>query len=287
MTHRFSSRLFVRRSGQRVAKAAPVLMGVLSACLLSACGSDEVGQLREPLTETKAAQINQRDIDSFLTSIKLKNCTFVAGGGSGTFTPSSELSQVLYGDPNGSAHKLTFPIPTISSPSATIDITSLEAEMATTGIALSGANANVNVSFHGLLKVSVTVPIFGKLPAEILIRSSSLTVALSYDKATERAKASSVTSKFDVKTQKCGGSGWCNGIVDGILKSNLATWVEAPLRDAVTKGLDSDSATEGVQDLVIAMYNIKDHQATPWTMDAHTLSLAAGAFSFSATRTVP
>ena len=299
MTHRFSARFSAQRSGQvagqaasqtanqTAKKTAPVLMGVLSACLLSACGSDELGQLREPLTETKAAQINQHDIDGFLTSIKLKNCTFVVGGGTGTFTPSSELSQVLYGDPNGSAHKLSFPVPTITSPSATVDITSLEAEMATTGIALSGANANVNVSFHGLLHVSVTVPVFGKLPADILIRSSSLTVALSYDKATERAKSSAVTSRFDLKTQKCGGSGWCNGIVDGILKTNLATWVEAPLRDAVTKGLDSASATQDLQDLVTTMYNIKDPQATPWTMDAHTLGLSAGAFSFNASRTVP
>ena len=35
------------------------------------------------------------------------------------------------------------------------------------------------------------------------------------------------------------------------------------------------------------MYNIKDHQATPWTVDAHSLGLAASAFSINATRTVP
>lgn len=283
MTHRFSARFMAQFS----AKVAPVLVSVCSACVISGCGSDDISQLTEPLTETKAGQINQSDINSFQTGIKLSNCSFVVGGGNGTFTPSSELSQVLYGDPNGAAHKLTFPVPTITSPSATVDITSLEAEMAATGITLSGANANVKVSFHGLLHVSVTVPVFGKLPADIQIKSSSLTVALSYDKATERAKASSVTSKFDIKTQKCGGTGWCNGLVDGLLKSNLATWVEAPLRDAVTKGLDSASATDGVYELVGAMYNIKDHQATAWTVDAHSLGLAASAFSFNATRTVP
>lgn len=283
MTHRFSARFMAQLS----AKVTPVLVGVCSACVISGCGSDDISQLAEPLTESKAGQITQTDVSSFLTGIKLSNCTFVVGGGNGTFTPSSELSSVLYGDPNGAAHKLTFPVPTINSPSATVDITSLEAEMASTGITLSGANANVKVSFHGLLKVSVTVPVFGKLPADILIRSSSLTVGLSYDKATERASASSVTSKFDIKTQKCGGSGWCNGLVDGILKGNLATWVEAPLRDAVTKGLDSASSTEGLYDLVGAMYNIKDHQATPWTVDAHSLGLAASAFSFNATRTTP
>ena len=283
MTHRFSARFMAQLS----AKVAPVLVSVCSACVISGCGSDDISQLTEPLTESKAGQINQTDIASSQTGIKLSSCTFAVGGGNGTFTPSSELSSVLYGDPNGAAHKLTFPVPTISSPTATVDITSLEAEMASTGITLSGANANVKVSFHGLLKVSVTVPVFGKLPADILIRSSSITVGLSYDKATERAAASSVTSKFDIKTQKCGGSGWCNGLVDGILKTNLATWVEAPLRDAGTQGLDRAPRTEGLYDLVGAMYNIKDHQATPWTVDAHSLSLAASAFSFSASRTTP
>ena len=77
-----------------------------------------------------------------------------------------------------------------------------------------------------------------------------------------------------------------DGIGD-LLDGHSRHWVEAPLRDAVTKGLDSASATQDLQDLVTTMYNIKDPQATPWTMDAHTLGLSAGAFSFNASRTVP
>ena len=39
----------------------------------------------------------------------------VLWGGTGTFTPSSELSTALYGDPNGAAHKITFAVPPIST----------------------------------------------------------------------------------------------------------------------------------------------------------------------------
>ena len=268
-------------------KMSPLLVGAFSSLMLAACGGADVDQLQEEVVVTKAATLNQHDFDTFLGGIKLSSCTFAVAAGTGTFTPSSELSQVLYGDPNGSAHKLTFPVPTITSPTATVDITSLEAEMANTGITLSGVNAGVKVAFHGMLHVSVTVPVFGKLPADIQIKSSSLTVNLVYDKVAERAKAGSVVAKFDIKTQKCGGSGWCNGIVDSLLKSNLSTMIETPLRDAVTKGLDSASATDGLYELIGAAYNLKDKQATPWTADAHSLSLAASQFSFNASRTTP
>jgi hypothetical protein len=268
-------------------KMAPALMGVLSAWMLTGCGGEEVAQLEESVTVTKAATLNQHDFDTFLSGIKLSSCTFGIAAGTGTFTPSSELSQVLYGDPNGNAHKLTFPVPTISTPQATVDITSLDAEMANTGITLSGTTANVHLSFHGMLHVSVTVPIFGKLPADIQIKSSSIALNLGYDAVTERAKATSVVTKFDIKTQKCGGSGWCNGIVDSLLKTNLPTLIEGPLRDAVTKGLDSASATQGLDELLAAAYNVKDHAATPWTMVAHSLKLAASQFSFNAERTGP
>ena len=271
----------------RFSKMSPVLVGALSTWMLTACGTPEVDQLQEEVVVTKAATLNQHDFDGFLAGIKLSSCTFSVAAGTGTFTPSSELSKVLYGDPNGAAHKLSFPVPTISSPTATVDITSLDAEMANTGITLSGANAIVKVSFHGTLHVSVTVPVFGKLPADIQIKSSSISVNLAYDSVTERAKASSATAKFDIKTSKCGGSGWCNGIVDSLLKSNLPTLVEAPLRDAVTKGLDSASSTAGLYDLIGAAYNLKDAQPTPWTADDHSLKLAASQFSFNASRTTP
>jgi hypothetical protein len=168
-----------------------------------------------------------------------------------------------------------------------VDLNSFEAEMANTGITLSGGNANVKVAFHGLLKVAATVPVFGKITADVTFRSSSLTVGLAYDTATERAKASAATTKFDIKVSKCGFLGICNGAVEAILKSQLPTLIEGPLRDGVTKGLDSDGATDGLYDLLGAAYNLKDVQPTPWTAEAHTLSLAASQFAFTASRTTP
>lgn len=268
------------------AKMSPVLVGALSTWMLTACGTPEVDQLQEQVVVTKAATLNQTDVNNLVGGIKLTSCSFVIAAGTGTFTPSSELSQILYGDPNGNAHKLTFPVPTINSPTATVDITSLAVDMTKTGITLSGANANVGLAFSATLHVSVTV-VGLKVPADIQIKPSSLTVSLGYDKTTERAKASAVTAKFDIKTTKCGGSGWCNGLVDALLKSNLPAMLETPLKDAVTKGLDSASATEGLYDLMSAAYNLKDAQPTAWTADPHTLGLAASQFSFNASRTTP
>ena len=53
----------------------------------------------------------------------------------------------------------------------------------------------------------VTVPVFGKLPADLVISSSNLSTDLTYDKATERAQAAAVRANFTVKTKNCGGSG--------------------------------------------------------------------------------
>jgi hypothetical protein len=63
--------------------------------------------------------------------------------------------------------------------------------------------------------------------------------------------------------------------------------VEAPLKDAITKGLNSDGATNDLNDVLIAAYNIKDPQATKWSMVAGTLTLASGAFNFTAQRDTP
>lgn len=279
MTKRFFAKLFPLRMGLLAAT-----LGIGGLAGLAGCGEVEIDSLQQELIETKAAKLDQRDFDTFLDAIKLKNCSFVVAAGTGTFTPSNELSQALYGDPVGSAHKTTFSVPVITSGTNTFEITSLEAEMANTGITLAGANATVKLAFHGVLKISVTVPLLGKLPAEIQIKSSSLSAALSYDKAAERARVASVTTKFDVSTKKCGGSGWCNGLVDGILKSNLASWVEAPLRDALTKALDSDSTTNGLNDLLAAGYNVKDPKTPAWKFVAKSLTLSGGAFNFTVER---
>jgi hypothetical protein len=272
------------------AKTAPLVLGLglLASGTLPGCGSeDDIASLEQQVTVQKSAQINQTDIDGLVNSVKLKNCTFVIASGTGTFTPSSELSQVLYGDPNGSAHKVTFAVPPLTSGSASIEIKNLEAEMANTGLTLSGGNATLKIGFKGLLKVSVTVPVFGKLPADIQIRSSSISAVMTYDAAAERVRVSSVTSKIDHVTKNCGGSGWCNGIVDGILKSNLSTWIDAPAKDALSKALDKDSITQDLNDVLVAFYNMKDPATPAWTGVPHTLSLASGAFSFKVERNTP
>jgi len=269
-------------------KMVPLCVSIVASATFVGCGGEaDIAELEQQLTETKAGAIGQADFDGYTNAVKLKNCTFVVGGGNATFTPSSELSQVLYGDPNGAAHKSTFAVPPIVSPSATVDITSLEAEMAITGLTLAGSNATVKLAFHGQLHVVVTVPVFGKLPADIVIKSSNLTTDLTYDKATERAKAAAVKANFNISTKNCGGSGWCNGIIDGILKTNLATWVEAPLRDSFTKALNSASVTASLYDGLAIMYNAKDPKPTQWTLAARSLELSTGAFRFSAQRTTP
>lgn len=269
-------------------KMVPLCVGILAAGTFVGCGGEgDIAELQQELTETKAAVIGQSDFDGYTNAVKLKNCTFVVGGGTATFTPSSELSQVLYGDPNGAAHKSTFAVPPIVSSSASITITSLEAEMATTGLTLAGSNATVKLAFHGQLHVIVTVPVFGKLPADIVIRSSNLSTDLAYDKATQRAKAAAVKANFNVSTKNCGGTGWCNGIIDGILKTNLAAWVEAPLRDSFTKALDSASVTTSLEEGLAIMYNAKDPKPTKWTTTPKTLELSTGAFRFNVERTTP
>ena len=159
--------------------------------------------------------------------------------------------------------------------------------MANTGVTLSGSTATVKLAFHGLLKVQLTVPVFGKLKADINIRSSSISIALIYDKAKDLVQVSAVTSKIDAKTEKCGGSGWCNGIVDGVLKTNLAGWIETPLKDALTDLFADPATTAGFQDLLMVMYNRKDPKTPPWTYVQKTMELSTGAFRFSVERDAP
>ena len=266
----------------------PLCASLLAFGTLAGCGEQpEIAELSQELTETKAGLIGQTDFDGYTNAVNLKSCTFVIAAGTGTFTPSSELSQVLYGDPNGAAHKSSFAVPPIVSPAATIDITKLEADMASTGLTLLGSTAAVKLAFKGQLKIVATVPIFGKRSAESVINPSNLLTTLSYDKATARAKVQSVKANFSVKTQKCGGTGWCNGIIDGILKTNLAGWVETPLKDALGKALDDADVTTSLVDGLTIMYNAKDPKPTQWTMDAASLELSTAAFRFNVSRTTP
>lgn len=285
MFKRSSESLAPQRTG---VLARSMFIGSLALGTIAGCGTpEEFGALQQEITETKAATVVQADVDSVTDAVKIRNCAFSVAAGTGTFTPSNELSQALYGDPNGAAHKLSFAVPSLSTSGATIDIASLNAEFNNTGITIAGTNTTVKLSFNALLRVSVTVPIFGRLPADIQIRSSSISAALGYDKATERIRVTGVTSRIDAKTQKCGGSGWCNGLVDGILKSNLAGWIEAPLRDALTKALDDPDRTEDLQGVLLFMYNRKDPKPTPWTYTPHTLELTGGAFKFGVERITP
>ena len=120
----------------------PLCASLLAFGTLAGCGEQpEIAELSQQLTETKAGLIGQTDFDGYTNAVNLKSCTFVIAAGTGTFTPSSELSQVLYGDPNGAAHKSSFAVPPIVSPAATIDITKLEADMASTGLTLLGSTA--------------------------------------------------------------------------------------------------------------------------------------------------
>lgn len=259
-------------------------LGLGGSLGLWGCGGAEVDSLQQQLLETKAATLTQADFTSFLTAVNLKSCTFVIAAGTGTFTPSSELSQAIWGDPNGAAHKVTFTVPEVGSGGATVDITSFEAEMASTGITLSGASATVKLAFHGQLHVNATVPVFGKLTADVQIKSSSISIVLGYDPATDRLTVTSVTSKIVHTTKNCGGTGWCNGIVDGILNSNLDAWINAPLQSALNDAVNSDSTTQDFQDLLMIMYNRKDPGTPAWTMVPHTLSLASSAFKFNVQR---
>lgn len=271
------------------AKRVSLFVGALAVGSLGACGQglEPVDELRGAVVENKAAVIGQADFDSYTNAVNIKACTFTIAAGNATFTPSKELSKVLYGDDDVSKHKSTFSVPPISNPSITVDINSFNAEMANTGLTLAGANATLKVAFNGLLKIKVAVPLLGTLPADLQIKSSSLSAALAYDKATARAKVASVTTRFDITTKNCGGFGWCNGIVDSLLKANLATWIEAPLRDALNKALDDDDVTDGLNEGLVLMFNAKEKATPAWSMVANTLELSTGAFRFTAERTVP
>ena len=226
----------------------------------------------------------QADLDGYVDEVKLRDCTFVVAGGVATFTPSSELSQALFGDPDGSAHQITFPVPVIDNGSASVEIRSMEADFSATGLTLAGPTATLTVAFRGQLHVSVQVPIFGRLPADVEIRPSSLSVALVFDRATWRAQASAVTARIDPVTRNCGGNGWCNRLFDNILRANLATWIEAPLRDALNGVLDDPDITQGLEDAMVLMYNDKDPKDTPWSMVPMTLDLSGGKFNFEVER---
>jgi hypothetical protein len=271
------------------AKIAPLFVGTLALGMIVGCGGEQldIDQVQSELTESKAAKIGQADFDGYTNLVQLKKCSFVVGGGNATFTPSNELSQVIYGDPNGSAHKSTFAVPPITASGATLDITSLNAEFATTGLTLSGNTATVRLSFNGQLRIAATIPVAGKIAADIVISSSNIQAAMTYDPATARVQVASVTSNIAHKTKNCGLFGWCNGLVDSALKSNLKTWIDAPLKDALAKALDNADRTKNLEDALVLMYNVKDPKTPAWTMKPASLSLAASQFSFTAERTVP
>lgn len=261
---------------------------VLVPGTFAGCGGEaEIAELQQLLTETKAGQIVQADFDRYTTAVDVKGCSFAVAGGTATFTPSNALSQALYGDPNGAAHKSTFAVPPISSPAATVDIKSLEAEMANTGIKLSGSTLSVKLAFHGQLRIVATLPVFGKLSADLMISSSNLTANLGYDKATARANAQSVKATFSIKTKNCGGSGWCNGIMDAFIKSSLPGLVETPLRDMLNKQLNDPDVTEGLEKGLGMMYNAKDPKPTKWSLVKGSLELTSSAFRFNVSRTTP
>jgi len=269
-------------------KVLPLFAGLLVPGTFSGCGGElDVAELQQQLTETKAAKIVQADFDKYTTLANVKGCKFVVAGGTATFTPSNELSMYLYKDPNGAAHKSTFAVPPITSPAASVDITSLEAEMANTGITMSGATVSVKLAFHGQLHIEATLPLFGKLPADLVIKSSSLTANMGYDKATARANAQSVKANFSISTKNCGRTGWCNGIMDAFIKSSIPSLVEAPLKDLLNKTLNDPDVTDGLNEGLTIMYNLKDPKPTQWSMVNGSLSLASSAFNFNVSRTTP
>ncbi|HNI60503.1 MAG TPA: hypothetical protein PKW11_11205, partial [Pseudomonadota bacterium] len=72
-----------------------------------------------------------------------------------------------------------------------------------------------------------------------------------------------------------------------ILKSNLATWVETPLKDSLNKALNSADVTDALNEGLTIMYNAKDPKPTKWSMAAGSLDLSGGAFRFNVSRTTP
>lgn len=272
MTMRMAKRLF------------PVTLGLFLASSYVGCGIEDFDSQQQALLETKAATITQTDIEAQINVVKLRDCKFGISMGTGTFTPSNALSQVLYGDPDGSKHKATFPVPPFSSGANKVEITTFNADMANTGLSLSGATATMKVAFNGMLKVVVEVPFLGKLPADIQLNASSLSVGLSFDATAQRIRVASVKSAISHTTRNCGGSGWCNGLVDSVLKANLAKWIEPPLKDAITKAVDSAERTTDLEGALGFLYNLKDPKPTKWTTKAGSVTLLTNQFNFTASR---
>ena len=268
-------------------KRLPLFWGLFSAWMYADCGGQDATPDTPEGVLTAAARLDQNDIDGFMKTVNFGGSSFGVASGMAVFTPSSELSQLFYGDPSGSAHALSFAVPTLNSGGASILLTNLKAELANSGVSLLGSTATVRLGFDGILHASLPVPIIGTVNTDIQVNPSSVAVVLSYDTLRERLLPSSVSSHLDVHAQNCGSSGWCNGVVDTFLKSKLGSMVEAPLRDAIGKSLDSADVTTRLENLLTAGYNLKDHQASPWTMVKKTLNLDSGAFNFTAERPGP
>ena len=268
-------------------RQASLMVGMVSAGIMMGCAGQESAPSEQDAVLKVAAQLNQNDVDSFTQWIKLSDCALVVSAGMVVFTPSSEASQAFYSDPNGAAHKINYAVPVIMSGGTSITIDNLKAEMDHSGLHLAGSTATVVLGFSGLLHASFPIPVVGTVNTDIEINSSKVSVALVYDSTSQRLQASSVSSQLDAHAKNCGALGWCNGIVDTFLKSNLTTMVEVPLRDALSKSLNSADVKNQLDKLLIAGYNLKDRQATPWTMVDNSLSLDAGAFHFMAQRRGP
>ncbi len=191
---------------------------------------------------------------------------------------------MLYGDPNGAAHKTTFPVPVITSGTTKVEIRNVTADFNTTGLTLSGSNTTLKLAFSGLIHVEVTLPVIGSVKPDVTIKPSSLSVAVSYDKTTAKVKLVSVTAAITTSTKNCGFLGFCNGIVDNYLKDNLKGLIEPPLADALTKALDDPNIPKDLEALLAFGYNRKDPQPTAWTLVSGTLAQAAGAYTFTVTR---
>jgi hypothetical protein len=272
------------------AKGVPLLAGLFAIGMVAGCAGTEPAQNEsEPDggNLTVAATLDQQDIDSFTSVTNLNSSTFILTPGTATFTPSSALSQVVYGDSNGLAHRQTFPLSMISSGGTSVSITDVQIEMANSGLLLSGGTATVKLAFDGLLHASFPVPIIGTVSTDLKVAPSSVQIVLVYDTMSARFAAINANLQLNVTAQNCGIGGLCNGIVDNFLKSNLTNELDTPLRDAISRTLDSEGVTAFLDKLLVAGYNLKNKQATPWTMVDDTLSIASGAFNFTAQRSSP
>ncbi len=266
-------------------KVATYLLGLFATGWLVGCGSDDelVATREQSLAVSKAASINQSDVDHFISDIKLRDSTLIITNGAGVFTPSSELSEALYGDPDGNAHRSEFTVPPMENDSGTVEVVSLEVEPGPSGVSLSGNNATVRVFLHGLLHATIKTSAFGDLPADIQIRSSSISPVFIYDQPSARLKVTKVTSNIDFTVRNCGGSGWCNSLVSIVLRSKLAPSVNAAAQEGLNAFFDDPQRTQDFQDILIAMYNRKDPADPAWTMYPATLTLVRSMFQFTVT----